>query len=1138
MREEVPKQWLTPEIKRRLRDFTGKFLRVSSTSNKKAKTHRLDVQTTKTYFVHIPEAKLEEWPAFKQEINNSLPKRHIQITFYREDGGIYSATTGVLEWNNTIPQNSDIVHESEHWFALVNLVKETDPDAQMLFSLASGGVSHVKVRLLRDVPRPAGNLVEQRVRDNSQAVPSHPYLKVEWTPQGFLPKNQPKALEGDCLPRAVMLALKPEWDKNVSSRSKMFPEPLSIPFITRFCKCDPEMSLQELQPFLEHYKVSLHVLDTQGKRIFTFKPPLRNKHLNASSIYLLLHNNHATLLNHSLKALTQLDLEETYHAPSKHFSMLKMDGAPIVIQEFADLKDHIIHATDYTRVYYAGDMNDAFARMAKELNLEANLKFDRWNTITELRLHHPNVSILHLNLSLSLLKPLRDAIFLPHFHSHYSSSLQRAFCDLPRGHLKRNFASSNEPFPFIDIVRSYTANLKELESIPVFSQLDDLVPYDNHPLEPYSFYVIKKQDTLESWFIANSDYNLVSGLVLQRCGLPFTPVAFVRPSSVMPNTIKETLKTLYKDFTNPDLKTAVNLVLGMAGKRFNKNHWGRFTTDPREAFHFSNDVQEYLYGFLAKRESVSVELVDGFYPLYFMIYDLQRLRLLETFRALSQHTKVLGVHTDGFFVEHAPTLFYHEGPKTWDDLGKLQLENPKKLPAMPWWFAESRTKLPPIVQRPPYNQVSAVMSNTFVDADIAGAGKTHAALQFLTPQSLIVIQSDKQVMAMEKRTTATIVTYATLLGHRYEGNKLTGFGKPYDLHKHDHILLDELFQIPVQDYEKCLVLLKNKSVIGTGDTFQTSTGVSYNNFANRRQFYEETLWKLFPNRLTLKHSHRLEDPEDEKLILEMRQRLQAGVPIRSLIHCFPQTKTLTAFKTHIPYTNLCAQILERQFGDNPDRLVFNDYDKKKSTILKMDLPIHQDAEGIHYVEHNGKRLQYLRRGSLYPVKYLSIKGINMVKVGTELYNRCRFKGEHANTGHSLQGDTLDHPFAILEWNHPCATWEWFYTAITRCVRLSDVHIYTGPSLTSGTHKHIHEKLASYKETDEQKGHEFNLNPKWVQDTLKAQNFCCQICSGLLELEYERGDTKQWSVDRRDNGLGHLQSNCRIVHLSCNQSVAP
>jgi len=517
------------------------------------------------------------------------------------------------------------------------------------------------------------------------------------------------------------------------------------------------------------------------------------------------------------------------------------------------------------------------------------------------------------------------------------------------------------------------------------------------------------------------------------------------------------------------------------------------------------------------------------------------LLLRGSFRGLGTskpHTKVLGVHTDGFFVEQAPAFIYHEGPKTWGDLGKLQLEQPKKLPCMPWWFAETRTRPPAVIVRPPYNRVSAVVSNTFVDAEIAGAGKTHAALQFLTPQSLIVIQSDKQIAAMEKRTDATIVSYATLLGHRYDGNKLAGFTKPYDLEPHDHILLDELFQIPVQDYEKCLLLLKGRSVIGTGDTFQTSTGVSYNNFPNRRQFYEETLWKLFPNRLTLKHSYRLEDPEDERLVLEMRQRLQAGVPIRSLIHCFPHTKDLTQFKTHIPYTNLCAQMLERQFGDNPTHLVFNDYDKKKSGILKMGLPIHKDADGIHYVVASGRRLQYLRRGSLYPVKYLSIKGMNMVKVGTELYNRCRFKGEHANTGHSLQGDTISHPFVILEWNHPHASWEWFYTAITRCVRLSDVHIYTGPSLTSGTHKNVRQKLDAYKETDEEKGHEFNLTAKWVQDALKAQNFCCQICSGLLELEYERGDTKQWSVDRRDNGIGHLQSNCRIVHLSCNQSVAP
>ena len=590
----------------------------------------------------------------------------------------------------------------------------------------------------------------------------------------------------------------------------------------------------------------------------------------------------------------------------------------------------------------------------------------------------------------------------------------------------------------------------------------------------------------------------------------------------------------------------------MAGKRFNKKHYGRFTTDEAEAYHFSNDVHEFLHGFLAKKQSASVELVDGFYPLYFMIYDLQRLRLLDTYRILSKHTTILGVHTDGFFVESVPTLVYHTGIKTIDDLGKLQLEGEKLTPCM-YYIGESHlhigesnrsiTKMPQLEVREPYAVVDEVESNTFIDGEIAGAGKTHVALQFLTDQSLIVIQSDKQIVAMEQRIkaqglNAAVISYATLLGQIYEDNKLVKTKAPYSVSEHDHILLDELFQIPVQDYERIIIMLKGKSVIGTGDTFQTTTGVSYNNYPDRRRFYEETLWKLFPNRMTLKHSHRLENPStDEPLIHQIRKQLQEGASIRSVIHHFAQTDDLTQFKTHIPYTNLCAQKLERLFGDQPTHLRFRDYDKKKRPIEKSGIPVQQDADGIHFIVKEGKRQQYLRKGVVYPVKHFVLQGINMVKVGDSFYNRCRFSGTHANTGHSLQGDTIDHPFCILEWNHPHASWEWFYTAITRCRRLTDVHIYTGKSLTSGTHKHIHEKLESYKITDEEAQRDFNLTAKWIQDNLKQQNYCCAACSGLLELDYEYGDPLQWSVDRRDNSLGHLQSNCRITHLKCNQAVA-
>lgn len=720
----------------------------------------------------------------------------------------------------------------------------------------------------------------------------------------------------------------------------------------------------------------------------------------------------------------------------------------------------------------------------------------------------------------------------------------RAFLDLPRGHLKRCFAEK-ESGQFIDIVRSYTANLHQLEHIPVFSKLDDLVPYDHSPIEPYTLYVVRKQFTLESWLILNNSYNLVSGFVLKAAGISCIPLAMCRPSSVMPNTIRAVSKKLYDDHDfkedpkGSELKEAHNISFGSAGKRYNKSHYARFTLDSREAYHFSNDVIEHLHGFLAKKESVAVELVDGYYPFYFMIYDLQRLRILEMFKWLSKHTEVYGVATDGFFVKDVPKANYHpsDQPKSFESLGKYQQEGLKSVPKVSYLVVTNETKIPAVVTRPTYTKVDEVCAGTFIDAEIAGAGKTQTALSYLTSESLVVIQSDKQIAAMEERTDATVISYATLLGDIYDDGELVKTKPPYDLSKHDRICVDELFQISVKDYERVLLLIQGKDVVGTGDTFQTTTGVSHNNYVDRRQFYEETLWKAFPYRMTLTKSWRLESPADEELILKMRRELQEGAPISSVIKYFKTTKDLTAFDTHIPYTNLCAQKLEQMFGNQPTHLRFKDYDKSKRKIEASGQPIHIDSDGVHYVMENGKRHQYLRKGLVYPVQHFVLQGVNMVKIGDKFYNRCRFTGIHANTGHSLQGDTIRKKFCILEWSHFNATWEWFYTAVTRCVRLSDVYIYTGESLTRGVIKNVGYKLDGLKKTCEEKGRDFDLTAKWVTEQMKRQNYCCQICSGVLNLDYEQGDGNQWSIDRRDNQLGELQSNCRITHLSCNQSKA-
>jgi hypothetical protein len=222
-----------------------------------------------------------------------------------------------------------------------------------------------------------------------------------------------------------------------------------------------------------------------------------------------------------------------------------------------------------------------------------------------------------------------------------------------------------------------------------------------------------------------------------------------------------------------------------------------------------------------------------------------------------------------------------------------------------------------------------------------------------------------------------------------------------------------------------------------------------------------------------------------------------------------KTTTDLNFDTHIGFTNECCSLLEDTYK-KPTALRYDGYDKDKVLIHGME----------------------------YAVEYRMVKGKHMVKIGEKFYPHQHFLGTHAKTGFIMQGDTINKPFCILEWDHSHADWQWVLTAIARCKRLSDVYLYTGPSLNTEYVRNVKEKLRSYKATDLAKGHEFDLTPKWVKDTLKKQRYCCGYCGGRLTLNYTKGDTKQWSVDRKDNAQGHLQANCWILHETCNKSLAP
>jgi hypothetical protein len=165
---------------------------------------------------------------------------------------------------------------------------------------------------------------------------------------------------------------------------------------------------------------------------------------------------------------------------------------------------------------------------------------------------------------------------------------------------------------------------------------------------------------------------------------------------------------------------------------------------------------------------------------------------------------------------------------------------------------------------------------------------------------------------------------------------------------------------------------------------------------------------------------------------------------------------------------------------------------------------------------------------------------------TKFYPRMKFRRNVAQTAHAVQGETIRQKFAIFDWGiNP--DWRWVYVALSRARYLKEAFFYDGEPLIERWELHdvIQKKLKDYKEQDEQAGRSLEnfVTEKWVMEAFKRQNYSCaeQKCMRPLLLEWDKDDeeefNQQFTIDRKNNDLGHVLGNCRLTCFRCNKSFA-
>lgn len=534
---------------------------------------------------------------------------------------------------------------------LESIKQELESRVDFARILVRGEVAANPKVALKDIPAGFGDMLWANSHMGARIVTADGDLR-------FVPSADDEAIltvprkPNDCTERAIVQTFGASWNafykKEVSKLTidsvAAATGPLSD--FKRTCQ-------QLLDGFFKPNRLGFTVYDITGRIVMHWMPEMdglsRNKRIHPCHGYFTLHNDHMLPMLEDTKSLGgSLSLQKHHDDddmetppdrfpkvqfdPSQYHQCPTFESLQALIREHKDASDSILH------VHY----NESLALLnydLRKLGHEPAIQVYN-NQIVRLTVRNPGIpTIIISRFPVQLDEPLEGipadayATFIDglsklvntmlsgEYRSTYSSSLQAAFQHYGRGPLNRRFEKQAPTRSIgVDVVRAYTSILCGLEYIPVFIEGDVFEPYDGHAIEPYTLYQVKNiRSTVESWFVADKEVSMMSGMTLKECGVPVQVLAFCRPANLERNRIGSVIQDIYEGSLPDSLKKwVVNCVIGLAGKRTNRKQDGVFTTDLKEAYNFCRGDSVPMHcvgGYLPVNSSATVLLKDGFMPI-------------------------------------------------------------------------------------------------------------------------------------------------------------------------------------------------------------------------------------------------------------------------------------------------------------------------------------------------------------------------------------------------------------------------------------------------------------------------------------------------------------------------------------------
>jgi hypothetical protein len=450
-----------------------------------------------------------------------------------------------------------------------------------------------------------------------------------------------------------------------------------------------------------------------------------------------------------------------------------------------------------------------------------------------------------------------------------------------------------------------------------------------------------------------------------------------------------------------------------------------------------------------------------------------------------------------------------------------------------------------------FNQLFNQHKKVVIEASVPGAGKTTLFKKYIQTHNLdkheYVIITPYNVLALENSSEG--FTSQTL--HKYFNLSLDGNAGHIDVNGVKLIIFDEIYSYSFSSLLFIHRFISEHPDImfgATGDSNQNKPVDSILQFMidsdrDPKQYYNEIVSQIFQNKITLNISKRLKTEEERQLLNKIRTDILIHkLPTKHIIQkYFQKIITISPNHQHICYLNETVKKVGQIIHDGTVKQL-------KQTIRKQVINGQTYYQGQKLVCRNGSlrvgasRLytNYEYTIQSFSKEFISISDIfdnEVIHLPYSLLTASNFIFSGANTCHSVQGMTYNKPIVIHDINFDMITPEWLWTAITRNTSLFDVFYFETPSISIGSIKNtIEHRIEQHKDQDMKANRPITpdyITVPWVMKRLR-HGIQCARCANTCDID--SSNLNSFSIDRLDNDLPHIESNCQIVCRHCNVST--